>query len=339
MLRLHLIGLVTIDYTNRIPVFPVSVYSLYSVVTPFFKIGVDGGGTKTECILVDARGEIAARHLAPGCNPNQAGPEKARAILHDALTALLGAAKIEPGKPQISITLLCMAGNRGFWRETAEALPGFGAVTTLDDSRPVLELATDGAPGLVLHAGTGSFIAARDPAGAIHYAGGLGWKLGDPGSGFDLGRRAVALVLLELQNPSHAGSTPPSPLRVALGAHTGLTEYPVLSRFFYNDAGANASIAAFAPRVIELAAAGDHRAQQVLTDSLIDLARQADTVIHRHFPGVSTRRPCGVSGRILNSMPAGLIIRSLADKLSWPVELRFIDTAPIEGVRRLLSKM
>lgn len=339
MLRLPLIGLVTIDYTKRIPVFPVSVYSLDSVVTPLFKIGVDGGGTKTECILVDARGEIVARHLAPGCNPNQAGPEKARAILHDALTALLGAAKIAPGKPQISTTLLCMAGNRGFWRETAEALPGFGAVTTLDDSRPVLELATDGAPGLVLHAGTGSFIAARDPAGAIHYAGGLGWKLGDPGSGFDLGRRAVALALLELQNPAHAGSTPPSPLRVALGAHTGLTEYPVLSRFFYNDAGANASIAAFAPRVIELAATGDHPAQQVLTDSLTALARQADTVIHRHFPGVSTRRPCGVSGRILNSMPAGLIIRSLADKLSWPVELRFIDTAPIEGVRRLLGKM
>ena len=36
------------------------------------KIGVDGGGTKTECILVDARGEIVARHLAPGCNPNVA---------------------------------------------------------------------------------------------------------------------------------------------------------------------------------------------------------------------------------------------------------------------------
>ena len=163
--------------------------------------------------------------------------------------------------------------------------------------------------------------------------------INDPGSGFDLGRRAVALALLELQNPPHAGSSPPSPLRVALCAHTGLTEYPVISRFFYNDVGANASIAAFATRVIELATAGDHPAQQVLTDSLTDLARQADTVIHRHFPGVPTRLPCGVSGRILNSGPASLTLRSLADKLRWPVELRFIDAAPIEGVRRLLGKM
>ena len=315
------------------------MYSVYSVATPLFKIGVDGGGTKTECILIDARGEIVARHLAPGCNPNQAGPEKARAILHAALAALLGAAKIENLTSKISCTLLCLAGNRGFWRETAEALQGFGAVTPMDDSRPVLELATAGAPGLVLHAGTGSFIATRDPTGAIHYAGGLGWKLGDPGSGFDLGRRAVALALLESQNPSHADLAPPSPLLVALCAHTGLTEYPGLSRFFYNDAGANASIAAFAPRVLELAAAGDRPAQQVLTDSLTDLARQADTVIHRHFPGVSTPLPCGVSGRILNCAPAALTLRSLADKLNWPVELRFIDTAPIEGVRRLLSKM
>ena len=82
----------------------------------------------------------------------------------------------------------------GFWRETAAALQGYGKVTTTDDSVPVLELATAGAPGLVLHAGTGSFVAARTADGATHYAGGLGWKLGDPGSGYDIGRRAVALA-------------------------------------------------------------------------------------------------------------------------------------------------
>ena len=38
-----------------------------------YKIGVDGGGTKTECILVDPQGEIVARRLAPGSNPNVVG--------------------------------------------------------------------------------------------------------------------------------------------------------------------------------------------------------------------------------------------------------------------------
>jgi glucosamine kinase len=315
------------------------VFFVCLVVTKSYKIGVDGGGTKTECILVDDRGEIIARHLAPGCNPNQAGGEQARAILSAALAALLAQAKIGHRESPLSHTLLCMAGNREYWRETAQALAGYGIVTTCDDSRPVLELATQGAPGIVLHAGTGSFVAARAPDGSIHYSGGLGWKLGDPGSGYDLGRRALALAMMELQDPSRSGAATRSPLAEALCAHTGRADYSANSRFFYHDPSAHAQIAAFAPRVLELAAQDCGPAQQVLADSITDLARQADQVIHRHFPRFATKLPCGVSGRILNSAPAAYVLRSLASKLNWPVEMRFIDLAPIEGVRRLLTKL
>lgn len=294
-------------------------------------IGVDGGGTKTELILIDAAGTILAGHVAPGCNPSQVGPDQARALLTDALTAL----RARHPDGTVERTLICTAGSPSFWREFAATLTGYGRVSTVDDSRPVLELATDGQPGLVLHAGTGSFVAARAPDGAIHYAGGLGWKFGDPGSGFDLGRRGLALALLELQaargNPAQL-----SPLATALCTHTGLADYPANSRLFYSDPGANALIAGFAPRVLELAAADCGPAQQVVADSITDLARQADTVIHRLFPRTTTQLPCGVSGRILNSPPAVFALRSLAGKLNWPVGLRFIDTAPIEGVRRLL---
>jgi N-acetylglucosamine kinase-like BadF-type ATPase len=312
------------------------VFFVCLVVTHSYKIGVDGGGTKTECILVDARGEIIARKLAPGCNPNQAGGEPARAILSAALAALMAQAKFAHQESMISHTLLCMAGNRDFWRETGAALRGYGRVTTCDDAQPVLELATSGAPGLVLHAGTGSFVAARAPDGSIHYKGGLGWKLGDPGSGYDLGRRALALAMMELQDPGPGGPAGLSPLVEALCAHTGLADYSANSRFFYHDPAANAQIAAFAPRVLELAAQDCGAAQQVLADSITDLARQADQVIHRLFPRPATRTPCGVSGRILNSAPAAYVLRSLASKLNWPVQLGFIATAPIEGVRRLL---
>jgi glucosamine kinase len=295
-------------------------------------IGVDGGGTKTELILVDAEGRTLASHVGPGCNPSQIGPDKARQMLADALKALLAQSKIDHPQPRVTRTLLCMAGNRDFWRETAAATKGFGAVTAVDDSRPVLELATAGKPGLVLHAGTGSFVAARAPDGSIHYVGGLGWKLGDPGSGFDLGRRAIAVAMTELQRAPAA----PSPLAQALQAHTKLESYSANSRFFYNDATANAVIAAFAPRVIELAAADCGPAQQAVADSITDLARQADDVLHRLFPQPSARLPCGISGRILNSAPAVFALRSLVTKLNWPVELQFIETSPIEGVRRLL---
>jgi glucosamine kinase len=297
-------------------------------------IGVDGGGTKTELVLVDAEGRALTTHIGPGCNPSQIGPDKARAMLAEALSTLLSNAGPAGAGAEINRTLLCMAGNRDFWRETAATLKGFGTVTTVDDSRPVLELATDGQPGLVLHAGTGSFVAARAPDGTIHYTGGLGWKLGDPASGFDLGRRAIAVAMTELQRAPAAFS----PLARALLDHTRLDTYSANSRFFYNDATANAVIAAFAPRVIELAAADCGPAQQAIADSITEFARQADEVIHRLFPHPAGRLPCGVSGRILNSPPAVFALRSLAGKLNWPVELRFIETAPIEGVRRLLLK-
>ena len=344
------------------------MYSVGSVGTSF-KIGVDGGGTKTECILVDAAGGIVARHLAPGCNPSQVGPEKARTILTEALQALCslcpatagtnpgpaaspGDGRDDPrdssrkqpgagtGAPfQISSTLLCMAGNRGFWRETADGLAGFGQIATMDDSVPVLELATGGAPGLVLHAGTGSFVAARAPDGTVHYAGGLGWKFGDPGSGFDIGRRALGLALLELQTGPAPGAGRRSPLAEALCAHTGLADYAANSRFFYYDDGANAKIAGFAPLVLQLAEQDCGPAQQVVADSVTELARLVDEVLHRHFPRAGAALPCGVSGRILNSVPAAFALRSLASKLHWPVELRFMDIPPIEGVRRLLGRL
>lgn len=303
------------------------------MVTPSFKIGVDGGGTKTELILLDSTGAELARHIAVGCNPSQVGAEQARIILATALRELTAK---HPGP--VSHSVLCMAGNGAFWKETAAALQDFGAITTLDDSVPVLELATNGAPGLVLHAGTGSFVAARGFDGTVHYAGGLGWKFGDPGSGFDLGRRAIGLALLELQGRPKPGRTV-SALAEALRAHTGLTDYSVLSRFFYNEAGANAKIASFAPQVLALAAADCGPAQQVVADSITDLARQADEVIHHLFPQPETKLPCGVSGRILNSEPAAFALRSLASKLQWPVELHFMDTPPIEGVRRLLARL
>ncbi len=303
---------------------------------PGFKIGVDGGGTKTELILVDAAGAVVVSHLAPGCNPSQVGPEQARAILTGALDALILKSQISNLKSQLSRTLLCMAGSPQFWRECADALTGFGRVDTTTDSVPVLELATGGAPGLVLHAGTGSFVAARAPDGAVRYAGGLGWKLGDAGSGFDLGRRAIAVALLELQGWHSGRGAEVSPLAAALQAHTGLAGYAAHSRFFYHDAGANAAISAFAPRVLELAEQNCGPAQQAVADSVTDLARLADQVIGRLFFAPSAPVPCGVSGRILNSVPAAFALRSLAEKLRWPVTLNFLTTPPSEGVRRLL---
>lgn len=289
------------------------------------KIGVDGGGTKTELILIDDHGDIIARRIAGGCNPNITGPEDARIILEEALGTL--AAHFP-----VSHTLLCMAGAPAFWRDTAASLTGgglFGEVAVLDDSRPVLELATGGSPGLVLHAGTGSFVAAQAPDGSLHYAGGTGWRFGDPGSGYDLGRRAISKALLELQ-----GWQLPTSLSTVIRDHTGLVHAAAITRHFYQHPEPNKQIAALAPALLRLAAEGDHAAHQIVAESVTALLQLSEDVVAKLFAGWhrDTLR-AAVSGPILTHTAVRPLLATRSS-----LTLRIIDEPPVEGVRRLLLR-
>ena len=331
---------------------------MLSVTPPnSYKIGVDGGGTKTELILVDARGEILAHHLAPGCNPNIAGPARARETLLEALHTLL----THPSDPSpsfslplstvsLSSTLLCMAGAPEFWQETAALLnaasgsasglplphlnfplPPLAAVA-LDDSAPVLELATAGHPGLVLHGGTGSFVAARDPSGKTHYAGGLGWRFGDEGSGHEIGRLAIARALLELQ-----GWSPGTSLAQLVRKHSGLgsnSDARALTRWFYQHPEPNRQIAALAPAVLDLAEHGDEHAQHIVRDACLPLLALAERIAARLFPVTElSHLPAGLSGPILTHPFVQTLFRARSILPLTP-----ITAPPIEGVRRLLTR-
>ena len=297
-----------------------------------FRIGIDGGATKTEGILVDAAGAIAARELAGGCNPNVAGPEAARTVVAGVIAALQAHAAAQAPAAAITHLHLYAAGNRSYWRETMTALGGGAKVFTADDSHPVLELATDGAPGLVLHGGTGSFVAARAPDGSIHYAGGIGWRFGDPGSGYDLGRRAIGRGLLELQ-----GWQPASAVGAAVRDHTGLgaaADAGAVTRWYYQHAEPNRQVAALAPALLALAGTGEPVAAGLVAASTGDLLDIALGVAAQLFPGTSPASlRVGLSGPILHHPAVQAAMRDRA-----PFPLRPVEGTPIEGVRRLLLR-
>lgn len=289
---------------------------------PIMKIGVDGGGTKTEAILVDGGGRIVARRRGPGCNPNVVGTRRAKAIVLRELRALKKRAK---GR-RIEATLLCMAGATDFWARVGAGLKGFGKVRAATDAEPVLELATGAGPGLVVHAGTGSFVAARSRSGRTVYAGGLGWRFGDEGSGYDLGRRAVARAILEMQ-----GWAERSGLSALVARQTGLSKAREVMRHFYAGKEAHAEIAALAPAILDLAARGDSAARKIVAESVGALLDLAEAVAAKLFPG---RRPipAGLSGPIL----ARPLVRRLAARRKSRLKFDVVAAAPSEGVRRML---
>jgi len=297
-----------------------------------FKIGVDGGGTKTDFILIDESGDTIARRHSGGCNPSLIGSDAARALITTQLNALVGEARSREPNASLSHTLFCMAGSRPFWREFGATLTDCGEVQTFDDSVPVLELATNGSPGLVLHAGTGSFVAARDTSGGTHYAGGLGWRFGDPASAYDLGRHAIGRAILELQ-----GWAELSGVSAMICEATGLNDSDSVTRHYYNDDLAHTTIAAVAPRVTEIAANGDQVAREIVANSVYKLAELARDVVARVMPEAANKSLIvGLSGAI----PQTPIAReAIASVLGSSCEWVSVNDAPIEGVRRLLARL
>jgi glucosamine kinase len=303
-----------------------------------FKIGVDGGGTKTECILVDGSGSIVAVHVGVGCNPSVVGPEQARTIVLAALDSLRAraisqAATAAPWGPNATIvsTLLCTAGSRSFWQGFAAELTGYGNVVAFDDSVPVLELATHGKPGIAIHGGTGSFVAARGPDGTLHYAGGHGWRFGDPGSGYDVGRRVVARALLEAQ-----GCVDPSAIGELVRDHIQAgpdSDANAITHYFYHHKEPNRDIAALAPTVLRLMNDGDPVARELVINSAVELLQLATQVAIRLFPDTVETVRAGLSGPILTHPAVAAVLMA-----NSPLSLVPVEEKPIEGVRRLLAR-
>jgi len=69
--------------------FAVSVDDLLSHRSDDLFLGIDGGGTKTEIVLVNAEGYVQKRLVKGGCNPNDIGYSKMVSMLFDSIGDIL----------------------------------------------------------------------------------------------------------------------------------------------------------------------------------------------------------------------------------------------------------
>ncbi len=125
-----------------------------------------------------------------------------------------------------------------------------------------------GGPGVLLIAGTGSIAVGVAPDGSITRAGGLGWRMGDQGSGYWLGARG-----LEAVGAMHDRIGPVTHLTESLCAATRVAGIAGLVR--WSTSASIAEVAALAPAVIESARRGDQAAGAIVEEAADLLARLA----------------------------------------------------------------
>ena len=242
-----------------------------------YYIGFDGGGTKTEVVLLDAQGHLAGRGLGGPSNPLRVGFEPAYANLRIAAEQALSAARADAMQVRGACAGLGGAGSRRVVKRVmaflVQTFPAADVHVTTDASI-ALEAATDGGPGVILIAGTGSVALGRNAAGQTARAGGMGPWVSDEGSAFDIGRRAVSAVARArdgLAPVTLLAEMIPTALEVpnfyALLERVAESHEQVFPRIF--------------PLVVEAADLGDDPSREILFTAALALSQIALSVVRR----------------------------------------------------------
>lgn len=170
-------------------------------------IGIDAGGTSTRAVILDRTGRCLGFGTGGGGNPVALGPAQAGRGIRDAVESAmrqtcgrgaggspLPGAQSGPGAGGIAV--LAMAGASSFVAPGAMAasVREFSGVDYVDVVSDLIAMFAAGGPeesGYVLVSGTGAAALRVEDGTVAAAADGLGWLLGDAGSGFWIGHRAV----------------------------------------------------------------------------------------------------------------------------------------------------
>jgi N-acetylmuramic acid 6-phosphate etherase len=239
-------------------------------------VGVDAGGTGTELIGTRNGAEIGKMCVGQA-QPISRGVEAAAETIARAVLELVSAGE--------SFTLFVGAAGAGRL-STARALeehlrarlPAVRAIRVEDDARIALRAAIPQGTGIALIAGTGSMAYVEHGERRVR-VGGVGYLLGDEGSGFAIGLAALRAAARAFDGLARADA-----IREMIVREFGIADRDALLNFVYVLPVIDvARIASLAPHVLALAGAGDRTATNIvqcaakeLSDLTCAAARQAE---------------------------------------------------------------
>lgn len=236
-------------------------------------LGIDGGGTKTEAAVMNDEGQVLGTGIGGGTNINFVARRTAIASFKKAIREALEQAALEPSD-------ITCAGST-FAMVVAEAFREMGFTIqpmALGEPQVVFERAgIHEMRGIALVAGTGSSCFGYDGKGNSFHSGGWGAILGDEGSAYDIGLRAIKRAMWALD-----GRLPHTLLEDQMKSYLDANRI----RSVVSACGIKVNqrlVAGFATRVSEAAAAGDQAAIDILEEAGENLGELAAFVARNLF--------------------------------------------------------
>ena len=235
------------------------------------RIGVDGGGSKTEIVALDSTGQVLRLIRKPASNYHVVGKEQAVLHIIEGIREVMQEETLEG----IGISLAGINTPED-WKIMSDGLKQWLRVLTQRTMTPyqempvVMENDVFGAlmsvrgnfSGNVLAVGTGTVALGVNTKGEVFRLGGWGHLIGDQGSGYDIGRKALAATVA-----SFDGYGPRTLLETKVTEHLGLEQVLDISDWLYQSKRTNKDVAALVPVVVEAVRQGDTISKLILDES------------------------------------------------------------------------
>ncbi|MDT5269130.1 MAG: hypothetical protein QOH49_1316 [Acidobacteriota bacterium] len=298
-------------------------------------LGVDGGGSKTRAVVADGAGEVLGEGLAGPSNPLRVGVDEAAGAIRDAADracAAAGVRRVEIDAAEVGLAGVKRADIRERMRVALAEL-GVKTVEVVTDADIALYGATEGKPGLVIIAGTGSICCGVNARGRRACAGGWGPVVGDEGSGSWIARRALQAVARATDGRGRKTS-----LVEAACDYFNVAAADDLSTAIYAQNMTNKRIAGFGGRVVRAAKRRDAVAREIVEEAGRELALSAAAVVRK----LKMERERFQVAYVGGVFAAGrLILDSLSEELARVAPRAFIAPpvlAPAEAAARMAGE-
>lgn len=273
-------------------------------------LGIDGGGTKTSFRLIDEKGNLLTRAIKGTCHPAQIGFENLEKLLSEGLDEIIKEMKIS--KTDINYSYLGLAGF-GIVKEIAEKIAVVVSkvfkemkYTLNSDVRVAIAGALACEDGINIVAGTGSIVLALKDE-EVKRCGGWGYSVGDEGSAYWIGKKALAVFSKESD-----GRLEKSHLHHIFKEKLNLDkDYEIISFVNEKIKGDRGEIAKLAALCSEAANLGDKAAINIFNEAAYELSEMVKVLL-KNYKGNEVK--ISYAGGVFKS--GDLILKPLEENLA-----------------------